>query len=147
MKKRVSARAIIIDQNQVLTMFRRKRKDDGSFKEYYVIPGGGVEQNETLEETCLREIKEECNVDIKILGYLGFSEREATIGHFFHAEIVNGEPSLSGGEKKRNTPDNYYEIRKVSLDKLNEIDIDAIEFIEKAQHQEYIEIKYTENRS
>lgn len=96
MKKRVSARAIIIDQNQVLTMFRRKRKDDGSFKEYYVILGGGVEQNETLEKTCLREIKEECNVDIKILGYLGSAEHEKTIGHFFHAEIVNGEPLLNG---------------------------------------------------
>lgn len=141
MEKRVSARAIIIDENQVLTMFRRKRRDDGSFKEYYVIPGGGVEPNETLEETCLREIKEEYNVDIKILGYLGSDERETTIGHFFHAEIINGEPLLSGEEEARNTPDNYYEIRKVSLDKLNEIDIDAVEFIEKAQRQEYTEME------
>lgn len=141
MEKRVSARAIIIDENQVLTMFRRKRRDDGSFKEYYVIPGGGVEPNETLEETCLREIKEEYNVDIKILGYLGSDERETTIGHFFHAEIINGEPLLSGEEEARNTPDNYYEIRKVSLDKLNEIDIDAVDFIEKAQHKEYTEME------
>ena len=79
MEKRVSARAIIIENNQVLTMFRRKKKDDGSYKEYYVIPGGGVEPNETLEETCIRELKEEYNVDIKILGYLGKDEKEKTI--------------------------------------------------------------------
>ena len=31
MEKRVSARAIIIEGNEVLTMFRRKKKDDGSY--------------------------------------------------------------------------------------------------------------------
>ena len=66
MEKRVSARAIIIENNEVLTMFRRKKKDNGEYKEYYVIPGGGTEENETLEETCIRELKEEYNVDTLI---------------------------------------------------------------------------------
>ena len=33
MKKRVSSRAIIIEDNKLLTMFRRKVKKDGSVKE------------------------------------------------------------------------------------------------------------------
>ena len=139
MEKRVSARAIIIEDNAVLTMFRRKKKDNGEYKEYYVIPGGGTEENETLEETCIRELKEEYNVDIKILGYLGSDEREKTIGHLFHAEIVNGIPSLGGPESERNNPDNYYEIRKVNIDELDNIDIDAKEYILKANNKEYME--------
>ena len=139
MEKRVSSRAIIIEGNQVLTMFRRKKKDNGSYKEYYVIPGGGVEKNETLEEACIRELKEEYNVDIKILGYLGNDERETTIGHLFHAEIINGTPTLGGEESNRNNPDNYYEIRKVDLNTLDQIDIDAVEFIIKAKNKEYTE--------
>ena len=146
MKKRVSARAIIIENDQVLTMFRRKKKDNGNYKEYYVIPGGGVEPNETLEETCIRELKEEYNVDIEILGYLGADEKEDTIGHLFHAKIVKGIPSLGGEESERNNEDNYYEIRKIDLNKLNEIDIDAIEFINKAKNLEYVGLDNVKNR-
>lgn len=146
MEKRVSARAIIIEGNEVLTMFRRKKKDDGSYKEYYVIPGGGVEDGETLEETCVREIKEEYNVDIKVLGYLGSDEKETTIGHFFHAEIIDGVPTLGGEESDRNNPDNYYEIRRINIDKLNDYDIDAKEFINKAKNCEYIEVDNVKNR-
>ena len=51
--------------------------------------------------------------NIKILGYLGSDERDTTIGHFFHAEIINGEPMLGGIEYEKNNPDNFYEIRKV----------------------------------
>ena len=146
MDKRVSARAIIIEANEVLTMFRRKKKDDGSYKEYYVIPGGGVEDGETLEETCVREIKEEYNVDIKVLGYLGSDEKETTIGHFFHAEIIDGVPTLGGEESDRNNPDNYYEIRRINIDKLNDYDIDAKEFINKAKNCEYIGVDNVKNR-
>ena len=146
MEKRVSARAIIIKGNEVLTMFRRKKKYDGSYKEYYVIPGGGVEDGETLEETCLREIKEEYNVDIKILGYLGSDEKETIIGHFFHAEIIDGVPTLGGEESDRNNPDNYYEIRRINIDKLDDYDIDAKEFINKAKNCEYIGVDNVKNR-
>ena len=146
MEKRVSARAIIIEDGELLAMFRRKKKDDGSYKEYYVIPGGGVEDNETLEETCVREIKEEFNVDVKILGYLGSDEKDTTVGHFFHAEIIDGVPTLGGEENDRNNPDNYYEIRRININKINEIDIDAKEFINKARNNEYVEVDNVKNR-
>ena len=60
---RISSRAIIIQNNKVLTMFRRKIKD-GVSKEYYVIPGGGQEGNETLEENVIRELKEELGFEV-----------------------------------------------------------------------------------
>ncbi len=51
MSKRISVRGIIIDSDEVYTIFRRRVNGDRTFKEYYVIPGGGIEKGETLEET------------------------------------------------------------------------------------------------
>lgn len=137
MKKRVSARAVIIENDQVIAMFRKKKQEDGTHKEYYVIPGGGVEENETLEEACVRELKEEYNVDINVLGYLGKEENETTISHIFHAEISNGIPALGGEEKDKNNEDNYYEIKRININELDKINIYASEFIKKANNKEY----------
>lgn len=57
MSKRVSFRRIIIENDYVYLMFRRRIKENGEKKEYYVIPGGGVNENETLEDNVIRELK------------------------------------------------------------------------------------------
>ena len=114
---RTSARAVIIQDGKVLTMFRRKTKD-GTTSEYYVIPGGGQEENETLEETVLRELKEEMNVDIKVLGYLGKEVWKDTTSNYFHCEIVKGTPHLGGEELDRMSQDNYYEPTFIPIDKI-----------------------------
>lgn len=63
MEKRVSSRGIIIDNDTVYAMFRRKIKDDGTIKEYYVIPGGGINENETLEENLyMHEYQNKCTI-------------------------------------------------------------------------------------
>ena len=137
---RISSRAVIIENGKVLTMFRRKVKD-GKIKEYYVIPGGGKDEGETLEETVIRELKEEMNVDIQVLGYLGNSIWEQSNSNFFHCKIINGTPCLGGEELERMKEDNYYEPRFVDLSSLNNIDIIGIEFIKKAIDKNYIKVK------
>ena len=107
--KRVSARAIIIENNNLLVMFRRKIKDD-IVKEYYAIPGGGVEEDEKPEETVKREMYEEANIKIGILGYLGTYEDENSIQHYYHCCIKEGTPVLGGEEKERMKENNYYEL-------------------------------------
>ena len=126
MGKRVSSRAIIIENDKILVMFRRKIKD-GKVKEYYVIPGGGKEENETLEENVKRELFEEMNIKIGILGYLGKYESENTVEHYFHCNIIKGVPRLGGEEKERMTKDNYYEIRFEKLDDLKKLELVAEE--------------------
>lgn len=129
MEKRVSSRAIIIDDNKLLTMFRRKIKNDGSIKEYYVIPGGGLEEGETLEENVIRELKEEFNVDIEIIKFLGTEEYEDTIANYFLCKIVNGIPKLGGEELERMTSQNYYEIKYIDLREIDCYDINAKDII------------------
>lgn len=45
-----------------------------SGKEYWIIPGGGVEFGESLQDAVKREIKEETNLDIEIKDFAGFQE-------------------------------------------------------------------------
>lgn len=139
MAKRVSSRGIIIEDGCIYTMFRRKKKDDGTIKEYYVIPGGGINENETLEENVKRELSEEFSIVANIKGYLGVKETENTIEHFFHCDIESGVPTLGGEEKDRCTESNYYEIRKVALSELDNIDISSVDMIKKAYNKEYVE--------
>ncbi|MDY6072212.1 MAG: NUDIX domain-containing protein [Bacilli bacterium] len=131
MEKRVSSRAIIIEDGKLLTMFRRKIKKDGSVKEYYVIPGGGLEESETLEENVIRELKEEFNVDIEIVKFLSTEEYDDTIANYFLCKIVNGTPKLGGEELDRITPENYYEIRYIDLNDIDNYDINAKDIIKK----------------
>lgn len=129
MEKRVSSRAIIIEDGKLLAMFRRKIKKDGSVKEYYVIPGGGLEDGETLEENVIRELKEEFNVDIEVVNFLSTEEYDDTIANYFLCKIVNGTPKLGGEELDRMTPENYYEIRYIDLNDIDNYDINAKDII------------------
>ena len=132
MSKRVSSRGIIIENDYVYLMFRRRIKENGEKKEYYVILGGGVNENETLEDNVIRELKEEFSVDIKVKEYLGKDEGEDAKANFFSCEIINGIPTLGGEELGRCSESNYYEIRKVKINELDKIDVMGRNMIIKA---------------
>lgn len=139
MNKRISSRGIIIEENCVYLMFRRRIKENGEQKEYYVIPGGGINEKETLEENVIRELKEEFSVDVKIKGYLGKDEGEDSIANFFSCEIVKGTPKLGGEELDRCCKSNYYEIKKVKIEDLDKIDVMGRDMIVKAYNDSYVE--------
>lgn len=138
MNKRVSSRGIIIENDYVYLMFRRRIKENGEMKEYYVIPGGGINENETLEENVKREVKEEFSVDVKINGYIGKDESEETIANFFSCSIISGTPKLGGEELDRCTESNYYEVRKVKIEDLDKIDVMKKDMIIKAFNNIYV---------
>jgi len=131
-KKRESARAIIIENGEAVLMFRKKKNEFEKFSEYYVCPGGGVEPEETLEETLVRELKEELSIDIKPIKFIGRDENDKTIANFFQCEIIKGEPVLGGEELGRAKNDNYYEIRKVKITDLEDKTVYGLEMIMKA---------------
>ena len=134
--KRISARAIIFDNDYFYAFYRRKIKD-GRAHEYFSIPGGGVEVGETLETTVKRELKEEFGVDINLLGFIGSLETDTCIFNYFHAEIINGTPKLGGEELEKNCKENYYEIRKINIKDLENIDILGKEHILNAFYKNY----------
>ena len=56
--KRPSVRGIIIRDNTIAMMHSLKY-------DYYKLPGGGIEEGESLEETLIREVKEESGLVVK----------------------------------------------------------------------------------
>ena len=78
------------------------RANDGS----WVFPKGTPAAGESLEETALREVREETGLDVRILCPLGemtysFAagpERVHKVVHFFLMEATGGDPSLHDAE-------------------------------------------------
>ncbi|MCH4888972.1 NUDIX hydrolase [Acidaminobacter sp. JC074] len=65
MNEVISAGGIVYYKDKIL-MLRKKNGD-------WVLPKGRIENGETLEETAIREVKEETNVDAIILDYIGIT--------------------------------------------------------------------------
>lgn len=120
--KRVNGRAIIIDGDEVILMFRRKIKD-GKVNEYYAIPGGGKEENETIEECVKREINEEFNLDVEVKDFLGKVEDDKNIGYIYSTKIIGGTLKLGGEELEHNNEENYYEVQRVKLSEIENINL------------------------
>ena len=122
MDKRISSRAIIIDNGMLLSMFRRKIKD-GKTKEYYVIPGGGINEGEDIVEGLKRELIEELNVEADINDLAFTVETDERIEYFYNCTYKSGDFTLNGEELDRMSESNYYEPTFISLDKLDEYDV------------------------
>ena len=127
---RVSARAIIIEHQKVLLMFRRKLDGD-KFKEYSVVPGGGQDEGETLEQTVKRELNEELGVEIEIVKFVGEETFKESNSHYFVCKITKGVPALGGEELDRMTAENFYEPRWVEVEKLDQFVVHGKEFVKK----------------
>lgn len=65
--KQVRVAAAIIEKEDKILVARRSY---GDYAGYWEFPGGKYEEGETGEETIIREIKEEFDVEIKVKGYL-----------------------------------------------------------------------------
>lgn len=81
--------------------------------------GGGVDLGDTVEETIIKEVKEELDADvleIKFLGYLDiFREQEGQKTHWISMEfLVRVDPS----QVKNNEPHKFDDIAWVRLDNL-----------------------------
>lgn len=120
--KRVSVRGIVETEKGLAVIFRRKIKGDKKV-EYYVIPGGGVENSEDLETALKRELEEELNIEVNIKDLAFKIETEDRIEYFYNCEYISGSFELNGEEIERNTKENYYEPTFISVDKINEMSI------------------------
>lgn len=63
----ITVDCVIFSENEVVLI---KRKNP-PFQDHFALPGGFVEDNETVETACIREAKEETNLDLKNLILIG----------------------------------------------------------------------------
>ena len=112
------AAVFVIDKDKVLLFYRLKNR-----QEYYAVPGGGVEPNETPEQAAVRELKEETNLDITLGEKIGEFEADGNHQYFYIAKSWNGALKFGGEELERQSPDSVYRLEWVPLEKLNDIDL------------------------
>lgn len=109
---------IIIEEKDILTTRMEKNGDS-----YYVLPGGGVEQDENIEEALEREIKEETGLKITdfSLAYireLKLSENERGIEFYYHIREYTGEPETGYDPEEKDS--SLREIENLDIEKLSE---------------------------
>lgn len=78
----------------------------------WVLPGGGIEKDESPENTCIREVLEESGFQIRIEKKVGeYTPKNSltTFTHLFRGEVVSGKAQLSNETQ---------EVRFFPLDKL-----------------------------
>ncbi|MBN2421544.1 NUDIX domain-containing protein [Candidatus Woesearchaeota archaeon] len=129
---------ILNDKEQVLLA---KRKNTKTFDGQWSRPGGTVELGERIEDTIVREVKEEVGIDIEIIRLLNITQdirpEENIHGIYFGylAKITSGEPRNMEPDKcsaigwfpiRNNLPENLASYTKRSIDAYltNEILID-----------------------
>ncbi len=95
MNLRPRAAAIILnDQNELLVL---KQKNPHTGFEWWTLPGGGMEAEESIIDTIVREVKEECHLNCRPIQLIYVSEHvDYTInthhlGMFFLTHIDNIE--------------------------------------------------------
>ncbi len=92
-KKIVLRVGVIIIKNESLLLTHSQYDDE----EFWLLPGGGLEFQETLEECGVREIKEETGLDIKIEKLLYVRDfipndgKNHVVDIFFLGKIKGGE--------------------------------------------------------
>ena len=120
--KRVSARGLVITDKGLAVIFRRKINEFGT-KEYYVIPGGGIEKNEDIVGCLKRELKEELDIEVNVKDLAFTKETEDRIEYFYNCEFISGNFKLNGEEIERMSESNYYEPTFIPLNKINDYDL------------------------
>ncbi|WP_054957912.1 NUDIX domain-containing protein [Paenibacillus dakarensis] len=91
MKKRKRAFTAIIHDGKIVMIHVVDKKRD-----FWTLPGGGVEEGESYEEAAVREAKEEVNLEIKIIRLLFKSESEHGIEYCYLSEPVHN-PNIKLG--------------------------------------------------
>ncbi len=106
---RVAGRAIIIHENKLLLNKNQKYGDI-----YYTLPGGGQEHGETIEETVIRECREEVGAEVKVLNlcfvrdYISSSHEFADLDPEFHQiELIFKCKLISFDQDEASETDDY----------------------------------------
>ena len=123
-KTRSGSRAVIICNGKILLSHETKSG-------WWLVPGGGMEENETPEECCIREVKEETGYIVlpirEFLILYEYYEEYRYISHYFVCEVTGkGQMNLTEAELKRGLEPQWIPLR------------DAVEMF--ARHQDYADV-------
>lgn len=94
--KKLRVRGIIPYQGGILVI-KREREINNNKVEYYVFPGGGVENGESLEEAMKRELQEELGIKVSVKNQLYTDIYKEETNIYFMCEYESGEIGTGNG--------------------------------------------------
>ena len=112
-----SVRGIVNYNDKIVLIHRIKTKDDGTVRDYYVTPGGKIEENESHDEALRREIKEELGIEIEIKNLcLELDDRDYndSFQYFYNCNYKAGELGTGDGPEFTDK-DNYKGVFEIVL--------------------------------
>ena len=109
-KTRSGSRAVIIRDGKILLSH-----ETGSG--WWLVPGGGMEENETPEACCIREVEEETGyIVLPVREFLilnEYYEEYRYISHYFVCEVTGkGQMHLTEAERKRGLEPQWIPLRE-----------------------------------
>lgn len=121
-----SVREIIKNDDGIILIHRIKKNSDVEIRDYYVVPGGKMELNESEEETVKREIFEELGIYVRVGTRLLeiYNDFDDSMQIFYECEYVNGILGTGTGPEFTNHDEYYGEyiieiIKYENLEKIN----------------------------
>lgn len=127
-RHRIATRGVVFDENDKIALLYSRKFG------WYEIPGGGVEDGEGLEDSFLREIKEEVGCDVDMVDMIGktieIREDDRLVNETicFIAKVVGekGRPVFQGNEIKYG-----FEVLWVSMEEAERL-IESTNYVESS---------------
>jgi ADP-ribose pyrophosphatase YjhB (NUDIX family) len=111
---------IVVNAGEIL-MIRRVKNGE----EYFVFPGGGVEEGESPEEATFRELLEETSTAAEVIEPLCTYLNRGRLEKYYRTDFAGNraDMKIAGPEEGRQSADNVYELVWVSPEKLASLEV------------------------
>jgi len=131
------AGGLLIEDGKLLLIHRIKNGN-----EYYVVPGGGIEEGEDLETATKRELKEEIGIDVQLLDDKPIMQLlgENGIQFFTLVKRINGE--IGTGEGPEFNDESYANngIYSAEMIKIEDIVNGKVNMVPETIKKEFIDL-------
>jgi 8-oxo-dGTP diphosphatase len=127
MKSRIRI-GILLFKDDRLLLIRHVSPDNGY--EWWVCPGGGIKDNESIFDAAVREAKEECNLSIKpgkpvyVRQYISDEFKQNNLDVYLTGDIISGEETIANLKEIGSNDSRYIkEYRYFSEDEIKSINL------------------------
>jgi len=111
--------AVIITEEGGVILIKRKYPP---FRDYYALPGGFIQKGETQKEALIREVKEETNLNVKIIGKVGYYD-EVGRDPRGRVETTAFKCVIMGDPSEMRSGDDSKHVEIISKDRLKTIEL------------------------